>query len=487
MSLDTVTYPLVTRENIAILDGILYDLKPVADSLQEHLDDHVTNPVLAFQLIHRFIFIWVDHIKMRVQEDIGDELRQLLNSSSRLLSLKSDFSGACQAIFRMQYIYQISTSNFANGVLPGADVKTFPAQLGVEHCFKIGAEAYDIDDYHMCVTWMEESLRRLDAGYPVRRWDEANKIRILEYIASCHYLDDRIHEAISFTRHLLQIDPDHKNAKTNLKLYEKVATENRFEMEGPMNGQDHRSHEGTGQRYGKYCRGEIPEPSTRIHRNLYCYRKSDHPLLRLQPVGVEILHANNPRVVLFKDVVTERECKMMKEKARPMLQASGVVESEDKVTFTNYRISNTAWLIDKYDPRLMTVAKRIEAMSGLNIHTAEPFQVVNYGIGGMYAPHVDYDRNHSVLKNRVATFLLYLSDVTWGGGTVFTKLGTMALPSKGDALYWYNMKRSGDHIPESQHAGCPVVLGEKWIANKWFSYVGQENHFKCGLSPDSPE
>ena len=34
------------------------------------------------------------------------------------------------------------------------------------------------------------------------------------------------------------------------------------------------------------------------------------------------------------------------------------------------------------------------------------------------------------------------------------------------------------------HAGCPVLIGSKWIANQWFRERGQEHARKCDLEYD---
>ena len=33
---------------------------------------------------------------------------------------------------------------------------------------------------------------------------------------------------------------------------------------------------------------------------------------------------------------------------------------------------------------------------------------------------------------------------------------------KGAAAFWFNIKKNGDLDPRTRHAGCPVLLGEKW-------------------------
>lgn len=71
-------------------------------------------------------------------------------------------------------------------------------------------------------------------------------------------------------------------------------------------------------------------------------------------------------------------------------------------------------------------------------------------------------------NNRKATLLYYLSDVDYGAATAFIHPGIAVKPVKGAALFWYNLLwDSGRGNEETFHGGCPVVLGDKWIANKW--------------------
>lgn len=69
-----------------------------------------------------------------------------------------------------------------------------------------------------------------------------------------------------------------------------------------------------------------------------------------------------------------------------------------------------------------------------------------------------------------------------GGSTSFPRLGVRVLPEKGSAVFWYNLYRNGEGIVDTVHGACPVVMGEKWVANLWIREVGQAFRRKCSLN-----
>ena len=77
------------------------------------------------------------------------------------------------------------------------------------------------------------------------------------------------------------------------------------------------------------------------------------------------------------------------------------------------------------------------------------------------------------MSKRIATFMFYLSDVRLGGATIFPKLGLGVHPEKGSAILWFNLAEDGTCNPMYDHASCPVLLGDKWVGNKWIHYHGQ--------------
>merc|ERR1712019_46234 len=115
---------------------------------------------------------------------------------------------------------------------------------------------------------------------------------------------------------------------------------------------------------------------------------------------------------------------------------------------------------------------------------SEDLQIANYGLGGQYEPHYDHAtkknrKTFNKIGNRMATAMIYLSDVEMGGYTIFNYAGHILKPQKGTMVLWYNLKRNGESDPMTRHAGCPVVIGAKWIANLWIHEYGQEFRRKC--------
>ncbi|KAH9513588.1 Prolyl 4-hydroxylase subunit alpha-3 [Bulinus truncatus] len=116
------------------------------------------------------------------------------------------------------------------------------------------------------------------------------------------------------------------------------------------------------------------------------------------------------------------------------------------------------------------------------------FQVtVNYGIGGHYTFHYDAVKRITrdlTFLDRVATFLIYLNDVDKGGSTVFRDIQLSVAPRKNMALFWYNFNTAHHLDNGTEHAGCPIVHGRKWIATKWIRGTGSIFRRRCGLRPD---
>ncbi len=120
--------------------------------------------------------------------------------------------------------------------------------------------------------------------------------------------------------------------------------------------------------------------------------------------------------------------------------------------------------------------------------------MANYGIGGVYGHHTDSAgelgssddpfSDMAVNGDRLATSMVYLSDVTAGGATVYPMLGLAIWPRRGDMAFWFNNDRNGVLDGYTMHGGCPVLAGSKWITNKWIRSRAQFQLYPCTLAPD---
>ncbi|KAG0417829.1 hypothetical protein HPB47_005328 [Ixodes persulcatus] len=162
-------------------------------------------------------------------------------------------------------------------------------------------------------------------------------------------------------------------------------------------------------------------------------------------------------------------------------------------------VAASTWLFEQNATIASRLNRHLRALLGMGTlgsnYEAEPYQLANYGTGGHYLPHHDYlydvyegsDETDGLSRfpsygDRLATLMIYMSDVEEGGATVFPKLGVRLTPKKGDAAFWWNLKTSGAVEKLTLHAGCPVLYGNKWIANKWFWSYG--NVFRLPCSTD---
>ncbi|KAJ0175459.1 hypothetical protein K1T71_008618 [Dendrolimus kikuchii] len=224
----------------------------------------------------------------------------------------------------------------------------------------------------------------------------------------------------------------------------------------------------------------------KLFSRLKCrYETENHPFLRYAPVKVEEMFID-PTVLIFHDVISNREIEVIQMMAQPRFKRATVRSSETGEGIPiGYRISKSAWLTDDESPIISRISQRVADMTGLDMTHAEELQVANYGIGGHYEPHFDFRRQFEPeipgQDNRIATVLFYMSDVAQGGATVFPELGLTLYPEKGAAAFWLNLHPSGQGDLATKHAACPVLLGSKWVCNKWIHERGQELIKPCNL------
>ncbi|CAN6896415.1 unnamed protein product [Brassica oleracea] len=202
-----------------------------------------------------------------------------------------------------------------------------------------------------------------------------------------------------------------------------------------------------------------------------------------------------PRAFLYHGFLSKEECEYLISLAKPYMVKSTVVDSQTgKSKDSRVRTSSGTFLRRGRDKVIKTIEKRIADYTFIPADHGEGLQVLHYEEGQKYEPHYDYFVDEFNTKNggqRMATMLMYLSDVEEGGETVFPaanmnfssvpwynelsecgKKGLSVKPRMGDALLFWSMRPDATLDPSSLHGGCPVIRGNKWSSTKWM-HVGE--------------
>ncbi|XP_013913972.1 PREDICTED: prolyl 4-hydroxylase subunit alpha-1-like [Thamnophis sirtalis] len=192
-----------------------------------------------------------------------------------------------------------------------------------------------------------------------------------------------------------------------------------------------------GRRVAPGCTAGVSAGTPRKEKKLFCRYSDGHrnPYYILGPVKQED-EWDRPRIVRFLDIISDEEIVKVKELSKPRLTRATVHDPQTgKLTTAHYRVSKRR-------------------------------RVANYGVGGQYEPHFDFGRKDEPdafkelgTGNRIATWLFY-----------------------GTAVFWYNLFPSGEGDYSTRHAACPVLVGNKWVSNKWIHERGQEFRRRCALS-----
>ena len=194
---------------------------------------------------------------------------------------------------------------------------------------------------------------------------------------------------------------------------------------------------------------------------------------------INIFNNDTHMVSVIHDFMTQHECDNILQYSLPKMEPSMVVSSDGKGQKHHARTGSNTWLQHNTNDVILNVATRLSETVRMPLENAEPFQVVHYGEGQEYNYHYDsFEKNDAHYNEkyvspqggqRLVTALGYLRDVPKGGETGFKRLGVNVQPKQGTVVIWYNVE-PGTTKREllSEHAGLPVLEGEKYAFNLWF-------------------
>lgn len=192
-----------------------------------------------------------------------------------------------------------------------------------------------------------------------------------------------------------------------------------------------------------------------------------------------------PRAFVYHNFLTHEECDHIIRLAAPQMRRSTVVGENGTIMMDEIRTSHGCFVHRLLDDVIEEIEMRVANWTQIPAIHQEDMQVLRYANGQKYGAHYDVLEDNTP---RIATVLMYLTDVEQGGETAFpvnsqwidrelaerhgpwsncAKGHVAVKPKKGTAMLFFSLKPDGTADEASMHTGCPVEKGVKWTATKW--------------------
>eukprot|EP00607_Mallomonas_marina_P011055 CAMPEP_0182423796 /NCGR_PEP_ID=MMETSP1167-20130531/9851_1 /TAXON_ID=2988 /ORGANISM="Mallomonas Sp, Strain CCMP3275" /LENGTH=366 /DNA_ID=CAMNT_0024603071 /DNA_START=200 /DNA_END=1300 /DNA_ORIENTATION=+ len=193
----------------------------------------------------------------------------------------------------------------------------------------------------------------------------------------------------------------------------------------------------------------------------------------------KLFEMDSARIWTVEDFITDEECDYLMDHSRSRLQRATVAAPDGSSTLSTHRRAQQAeykGIMKKPDDPLWDLYHRIIKMNnkltGWNLKPEgqENIAITQYNIGDEYTPHCDGACDGTPYKRtaRISTAVMYCKTADIGGGTTFTKADVFVKPKKGMATFFSYRGEDGNMDSGfTEHSGCPVKKGEKWIATLW--------------------
>ena len=118
----------------------------------------------------------------------------------------------------------------------------------------------------------------------------------------------------------------------------------------------------------------------------------ENSFLKLGPFKFEPKHVN-PQIAEIHDLISEKQAKEFINKAKGRLKPTPYSVKGKQKEFSKLRTSKVMYINERHDSDALGVSKIIEYVTRMKLSherfASENFQVMNYGIGGKIAPHLD--------------------------------------------------------------------------------------------------
>ncbi|XP_011211509.2 prolyl 4-hydroxylase subunit alpha-1 [Bactrocera dorsalis] len=170
----------------------------------EDPEEYLGNPMNAYKLIKRIVVDWTI-----ITENVGynkglKALKENLTSLTSETSFPdiSELRGAAKGLGRLQIMYNLSTTDLADGVINGVN---YGSELSIAECFEIGSNLFEAKEYILAQEWLQLVLKLLKSG------EKASSKTTGEDIGGEEYPEDKLMQAENEMNEMfsnLQSNPD---------------------------------------------------------------------------------------------------------------------------------------------------------------------------------------------------------------------------------------------------------------------------------------
>ncbi|XP_039493299.1 prolyl 4-hydroxylase subunit alpha-2 isoform X1 [Drosophila santomea] len=434
------------------VDTIEYYLYTTDYEAEKKLPD---DPIKSFRIIRRLHSDYLNWMWFMEQQPWETLVKQIIAIAPQMPTLK-DIEEAINGFRLIQWTYSLPTAQMAEGVLQNIHHNT---SLDAMQCLTIARHLVKHKEFIRAREWLMVGLQMHEA-------DEDNEDFYSQLgmpLADFYELFVEIHDELG-SRYLAMSE-----LRLAIKKWpERVSLQralSRLKVNIRIGKEQAKAKEKSQGVYKKCCNTEC-RPTAKLH---CLYNTTSSYFLRLAPLKMELLSLD-PYMVLFHDVASDKDIISIRNLANGGLVRAVTVTKDGSYEEDPARTTKGTWLVGN-SKLIQRLSRLTQDMTNLDIRDADPFQVLNYGIGGYYGTHFDFiaDTEMGNFSNRIATAVFYLSDVPQGGATIFPKLGLSVFPKKGSALLWYNLDHKGDGDNRTAHSACPTIVGSRWVMTKWIN------------------
>ncbi|XP_053375921.1 prolyl 4-hydroxylase subunit alpha-2-like isoform X3 [Mercenaria mercenaria] len=445
------------------------------------------NPLAVFYLLSRAVNKWSELTKNLSCNEEHEECpiltgADIINVNKRREAsewpTEAEVKEAAKAIVNVWTVYDLDLENIINGILE--EVTERP--LLADEIFAIANAARDSGMTYEAITWYEYLLHRLEStgSYTFKTSS------LYRRLALTYKENGMLSRAIELLQNYLKIDSGDTSVARDLDFLKQGSSKDNVKELVRFAANDTSRLTRSRQKFEELCRSSMK--GTNNSRHLHC---SLFPLYNWYgQVKVETI-SKRPEIQILYDVLSLNETdKIISYGEKAFTQFYQMFPFKTKPTALDHRLKSgpmCEW--NPHYPLMINLTRRLEQMTryhmfpASDVTSSECYTMTNEGPGLIHNPVLDsWPKGHHTYPfagNRLATIMLQLSDVKYGGSVVFPKLNLTVPVHKGSAVVWRNLKEDGTPSARALHSSCPVMIGSRWALYKHILYNNQVFRRPC--------